>query len=158
MLVIIRDNDVTDKGEYVEVVIPRLLTKAVILLDKEDINLILNKYAEITNRGYCRIRINGKLTFLHNAILKRDTTNPKVVCDHINRNKLDNRRSNLRIVSQLANCHNTNSKGYTFHKKSNSFRAYLNFNGKHYISKNLANKEEAIRIRDMYISKYCSLK
>ena len=77
---------------------------------------------------------------------------------HINRNKLDNRRSNLRIVSQLANCHNTNSKGYTFHKKSNSFRAYLNFNGKHYISKNLANKEEAIRVRDMYISKYCSLK
>lgn len=158
MLMIIRDNDITDKSEYVEIVIPRLLTKAIVLIDKEDIDLIINKYAGITNRGYCRIRINGKLIFLHNAILKRDTTNAKVVCDHINRNKLDNRRSNLRIVSQLTNCHNINAKGYTFHKKSNSFRAYLNFNGKHYISKNLASKEEAIRIRKEYISKYCSLK
>lgn len=155
---IVKDNDIIDKGEYVEIVIPRLLTKAIVLIDKEDIGLIINKYAEITHRGYCRVRINEKIIFLHNAILKRDTTNPKVVCDHINRNKLDNRRSNLRIVSQLANCHNINSKGYTFHKQSNSFRAYLNFNGRHYISKNLATKEEAIRVREEYISKYCSLK
>lgn len=152
----IKDTDIKDMGEYVEVTVPRLIGTDTLFLDKEDVNLILDNYLEI-RKGYCRIRYNGKLVFLHNAILKRDTSNPKIVCDHINRNKLDNRKSNLRIVSQLTNCHNIIAKGYTFHKKSNSYRAYLNINGKHIISKNLATKEEAIKLREQYLSNLSAL-
>lgn len=147
----IKDTDIKDMGEYVEIIVPRLIGTDTLFIDKDDINLILYNYFEI-RKGYCRIRYNGKLIFLHNAILRRDTSNPKIVCDHINRNKLDNRKSNLRIISQLANCHNINAKGYTFHKKSNSYRAYININGKHIISKNLSTKEEAIKVRKEYIS------
>lgn len=83
-----------------------------ILLDKEDIPTIK----------------------LHNFILERDTSNQKITCDHINRNKLDNRKENLRIVSHLENNLNTDriqkGKGYCFRKDRNKWMAYIGINYK----------------------------
>ncbi len=60
--------------------------------------------------------------------------------DHKNQNKLDNRRSNLRIVSRGVNCHNTkvrsnSSTGITgvwFHKQLGKYAAQIKIN-KRYI-------------------------
>lgn len=58
--------------------------------------------------------------------------------DHINRNKLDNRRGNLRIVTRNMNCHNINLrkdsqtgvKGVTWNKRTGKWRAYIQINSK----------------------------
>lgn len=43
--------------------------------------------------------------YLHRMILGLEDDDPRV-CDHINRNTKDNRRANLRAVTQKENCAN----------------------------------------------------
>jgi hypothetical protein len=64
-------------------------------------------YAVRANRPYSKI-------YMHTEILK---TPPELVCDHINRNPLDNRRCNLRACARTVNQHNrgmqaNNKSGY----------------------------------------------
>lgn len=49
--------------------------------------------------AYVQSNINGKTVMLHNFIMKHKPTK-KYTVDHINRDPLDNRKSNLRIVNQ----------------------------------------------------------
>lgn len=61
----------------------------------------------LANTGYPQARINNKLWNLHEYLL-RDIEREKhvMVIDHINTNKLDNRVSNLRVVSRSENARN----------------------------------------------------
>ncbi len=60
------------------------------------------------------------------------------ICDHINGNTIDNRRSNLRICRQSENMRNRKKnknstsgiKGVTWDKESKSWRAQIQVNGK----------------------------
>lgn len=59
----------------------------------------------VSSTGYAVNRRNGKTVRLHHLIVGKP---PKgSVTDHINRNKLDNRRENLRITSQKINASNS---------------------------------------------------
>jgi hypothetical protein len=49
--------------------------------------------------------------------------------DHLNRKTLDNRRSNIRIVTQIQNQHNTLCGGYGWHKQHKKYRARIGVNG-----------------------------
>ena len=54
-----------------------------------------------------------KIIYLHRKILERKIGRPLSVgeiCDHINRNTLDNRRENLRIATLSQSVHNTSKK------------------------------------------------
>lgn len=75
------------------------------LVDESDIPLV-NSVHWYINEGYLfnQTKEFGKRR-LHRMILGLPKGDRRVV-DHINRNKLDNRRSNLRIVEQGDNCRN----------------------------------------------------
>jgi len=50
--------------------------------------------------------------------------------DHINRNSLDNRIENLRVLTQQQNRFNTGAKGYIWNEQCNKWRAYIKVNKK----------------------------
>lgn len=74
-------------------------------IDEEDLPLIL-KYKWFYHLGYFYTRTENKIIALHSLIFHRKNNNN--VVDHINRDKLDNRKNNLREVSRSIN--STNAK------------------------------------------------
>lgn len=98
---------------------------ATILFDTEDFDKISKHCWRLNETGYVITSIKGHKVRIHNLILNRDTSNPNIVCDHINRNKLDNRKENLRIVTQKENNKNRNNingaKHYSFDKKRKKY-------------------------------------
>lgn len=82
------------------------------IIDDEDYEIV-SKYKWHLSDGYARATVyeSGiqKTVRLHRLILKE--TNPKVQIDHKNRNRLDNRKSNLRKCSTSENQKNKKSSG-----------------------------------------------
>lgn len=89
-----------------------------VLLDEEDYQKIPKKgWYLITNRPAKRMRLNDRLkvVYMHRLIIK---TTPDKMIDHINGNKLDNRKCNLRICNNSQNLANhkkysNNKSGFT---------------------------------------------
>lgn len=62
----------------------------------------------LTDRGYLRVKLKGKHYRLHRIIwMWVHGTFPVNEIDHINRNRMDNRLSNLRDVTRKVNANNT---------------------------------------------------
>ena len=119
-------------------VIGRTRKGEVFLFDRSDWDIVKKHTWYISKRGYVTTNIKRVPTPMHKILLGkiegRDT-------DHISRDKLDNRRSNLRICTHQENSFNqplrsTNTTGYigvSFVKAAKKFEAYVHFNGrKHY--------------------------
>lgn len=125
-----------------------------VLVDKEDINKINKTNWRLNEKGYVISSINKKSVKIHNLILNRNTENRKVTCDHINRNKLDNRKENLRIVSHIINNINTDrvekARGYIFRKDRNKWMAYIRRNNKLKTIGYYNTEEEAKQARRIY--------
>lgn len=109
------------------------------------------------NRGYAVCKYNGTSTMLHNYIKEFKPVQNKSIIDHINKNSLDNTKSNLRIVTPLLNSwntkdwsHNTSGiRGVGFHKPSNKWLAHMQFNGKPIHLGIFEHKEDAILKRQI---------
>lgn len=79
-------------------------------IDECDLELI-NLYIVSVTQGYACTTIKNRTTYVHNLIMRHTPGNLTV--DHINRDKLDNRRCNLRlatITQQMTNRFNKNNK------------------------------------------------
>lgn len=98
--------------------------------------------------GYPAARIGDKQIYMHIMVLDMNYT------DHINRDPLDNRLENLRIVSNQHNCMNrglnkNNTSGYkgvSWHKKTGKWSVGIYYNYKRiYIGlfKNIKNAAKA---------------
>lgn len=111
------------------------------IIDDEDYEY-LNQFKWHFDGRYAARTIWNKETkkeskvYMHRIIIESDG-NLKV--DHINNNKLDNRKSNLRIVTDYENARNQSTqkrkkssryKGVCFVKDKNKFKAYIKTNGK----------------------------
>ena len=114
-------------------------------IDLDDISKCYPYKWALNGNGCCIC--NSCRLFLHNHIMNHVTSN--LVCDHINHDRLDNRKSNLRIITRSENNFNKNTKakGYRYDIVSKKYIAYIKINrfNKHLGCFNT--KEEAIKAR-----------
>lgn len=99
----------------------------IFLIDLEDFEKIKHYCWCMNSHNYIMTNIKGKNVKLHRLILNV----PKgYAVDHINHNKADNRKENLRICTTQQNCMNKNVKGYYWDKERNKWQAKICVNGK----------------------------
>lgn len=110
------------------------------LVDDEDFEY-LSQYSWIKHaRGYVIRRANRTTMIWMHREIKGLPSDDKRMIDHINGNRLDNRRENLRIATKSQNCHNqgiqrTSTSGYkgvTWHsgRRVNKWIAQISLNGR----------------------------
>jgi len=123
------------------------------LVDIDNYNLISKYYWHGKNSDctfYAISRINGKRVRMHRLILglKHDDRQQG---DHINGNGLDNRRCNLRIVTEQQNRFNTRKrkgtsskyKGVSWHVQTKKWRVNISANGTDYVLGLFCSEKEA---------------
>ncbi len=102
-----------------------------ILVDDEDFAILSRFTWHTTIQGYAQCKINGKNMLMHRFILNY---NDKKVIDHIDHNKINNQKSNLRIVGQAINTQNVIKKSKTGFRgvffESGSYKAGIRKEGK----------------------------
>lgn len=110
--------------------------KATVLIDEEDFGLV-SQYSWSYKDGYaCRYRSDKKgfQGRMHRLILGLSLGDP--IVDHIDRNPLNNQKSNLRLSNPVLNGQNMRMrkgrifKGVTWDASKNKWKAAIGFNGK----------------------------
>lgn len=77
------------------------------IIDLGGINIVKQYKWSLKDNGYVRTVINRKTIYLHRLLMKAKDGDE---IDHINLNKLDNRRQNLRFCTHAQNCWNRTSE------------------------------------------------
>ena len=154
-------NDLIYNVDYAEVIIRNRHGEiiAIAIIDLDDIELI-SQYKWNLSGGYARSVIDGHGIFMHKVIM--NDLNNDFIIDHINRNRLDNRKSNLRIVTLQENSlnqsvykNNTSGvPGVLFNKSKNKWEASIQINRKRIYLGTFVNKEDAIKARKEAEEKY----
>ena len=109
------------------------------VLYREDRLGDLKPVGHITEGGYLRVKLFGKLYMVHRFIWCWHTgimLPPEQELDHINHDKLDNSIANLRVVDRqaqmrnkgLAKSNTTGVIGVAVYKPGNNYRAYIRNN------------------------------
>lgn len=104
-------------------------------IDADDLNRVIRHKWRLGTWGYVSTDIDGKDISMQRFILNEFKI--ENIVDHINRDKLDNRKSNLRIADKSLNAVNvgiranntSNVTGVSWNKNANSWRAYINYQG-----------------------------
>ena len=143
-----------DKNEYIikedhaEIIIRNKKDeiKAIGLIDLDDVEKC--KDIKWTTDGAAYISGSCKKYKLHRFVLNYDGP---LQIDHINRNKFDNRKSNLRIVTSFENAQNNGKTGVSFDKNANKWKAEYQRYGQYYNAGIYDTKEEAIKARNKAI-------
>lgn len=121
------------------------------IIDIEDIDKV-EKYKWYLSGGYARNAVFA--IRLHNLILNFTVCDNQTI-DHINRDRLDNRKSNLRIVNYSENAINkgkqsNNTSGYvgvSFDKNRDKYAPHIKINRKKIFLGRYKTIEEAIAVR-----------
>jgi hypothetical protein len=129
----------------------------VALVSPEDYEMV-KKYSWHESQGYatCTSYNNNESSLMHRLIMKPKDNE---MIDHINNNRLDNRRENLRICNVTVNNLNRKKtknassqyKGVYFDKKSNKYTTQISNNGKTYSLGQFENEIDAAEQVDKFI-------
>lgn len=106
-----------------------------ILVDDEDFGRFKDWWWYVNKDGYVWSTIGAKYVMLHRLVV--GVTDRRINVDHKNRNKLDNRRSNLRVATVAQNAWNrkassrssTGYRGVTPCRATGKWRAHIMANG-----------------------------
>lgn len=153
-------NDIVCYETYAEVILRDKHSEecARALIDLEDVELVSRYKWCIDGHGYVLCRNTG--IFLHKLIMN-DVDNAFIL-DHINRNRLDNRKSNLRYATSQENARNksiqknntSNIPGVSWRKDRNKWRSYITVDSKQISLGLYENKKDAIAARKAAEEKY----
>lgn len=138
-----------------------------VLLDDDDFEKFSKWSWQVNNSGYVRRTLKRRMfklpqttIYLHRVMMEP----PKgMVVDHINGDKLDNRRQNLRVVTQQQNQWNrhktnrNNKSGYTgvtWAKYNKNWLARIKVNGKQMCLGSHYNIEDAVKARQEVERRY----
>jgi len=105
------------------------------LIDVDDYERVSAHIWHRTGRGYAGAYIDGKYIRFHRFLMTAPTD---LQVDHINLDKCDNRKSNLRLATNAENQRNSGLqinntsglKGVSFYKPRNKYRARIKVDGK----------------------------
>jgi len=139
-------NEIIDCGDYCEIVLYNKYCQEVAKtkIDKEDLSKTKQHKWGIDGKGYSVSRINGKMIKLHQFIIgKKDG----YTIDHKNRDKLDNRKQNLRYCTISQNLMNRKSKGFYWHVSTSKWMAYITKDKKMINLGLFKNKDDALEMR-----------
>lgn len=132
------------------------------IIDDEDYK-IFSKFKWCVSNGYAVRRVGGrknqKTLLLHREIMK---TAGAMDTDHINGDKLDNRRSNLRVVTRSQNMANvpkrvnnkSGYKGVSWKESHKMWRSTIKVNGKSVHLGYSDNKVDASKLYNIGAIKY----
>lgn len=134
------------------------------LFDKEFLFEVSKHKWGVTHKGKCKapyvktdINKDGKRTvlYLHHLVVgKKDGYQ----VDHVSGDPLDNRKKNLRFVTQQQNLmHKTRAKGYSREKVSGLWHTYIAVDGKRINLGRFATEEEARAVRHKAEKKYLGI-
>jgi hypothetical protein len=126
------------------------------LVSEEDYQNV-KQYGWYISCGYIQGRVNGKIMSLHHFIMGKPVKG--LIVDHINQNRLDNRRENLRFATLKLNAHNrkknlcetstTQYKGIRHKKNRQSYSWTAQYGGKHIGA--FDNEIDAAKAYDAYV-------
>lgn len=92
--------EIYDKGDYMEAKLPNGES---FIFDRDDLSLVKSRTWYISKVGYVMSTLRGKHRYFHREI----KGSPEgLLIDHVNHNKLDNRKVNLEIVTHSDNVFN----------------------------------------------------
>lgn len=122
-----------------------------VIFDVEDLPKVLAVGCWYYANGYAIHSINPGAIRMHRVIMG---TPDGMETDHINGNRLDNRRTNLRVCTHAENLKNrgisiANTSGYkgvSFHKLVKKYEAHIVYNGKHMHLGYFDNPEDAATV------------
>jgi hypothetical protein len=130
------------------------------IIDDDDFDRVSKKKWNFDGR-YAMGWHNGKHIRLHKFIMGEKDN---LQIDHINEDKLDNRKCNLRFCTRSENIHNKRSsrkntsgfRGVCWDKERNKWMAYININGKRKTIGRFLDKNEAARMYNNFVIMYYS--
>lgn len=137
-------NEIVKYDGYAEIVLynRKCIEVARALVELADVERCSKFKWCLTNTGYVSSHIGKKQILLHKFIMPCEKP---LVVDHINRNKLDCRKSNLRIVTQAENTLNRDLGNMGIKKTSfGNWIAYASVKGYPYSLGTFSSREEAL--------------
>ena len=120
-------------------------------LDADVAERLGERKLSLGSHGYAQMW-DGQVSLVHRWVMGAKPRDGKIV-DHINGNKLDNRRSNLRIVDASGSSQNVSGRGRSrfrgvYPTRSGRWQARVKFQGMvHYLG-NYATEEEAAAVAE----------
>lgn len=129
-----------------------------IIIDKDNYDKLKYFKFHVNCYGYAAFNFKSKLILLHRYLL--NLKDPKIFVDHIDNNRLNNSKSNLRLSNHQLNSQNKSKNtnissssrylGVSFIGKTGRWRCYITKNG-HRIEMIFDCEEDCVRARDLLI-------